>query len=239
MKEKKKKQQAVAKVAASAHTSVFDLTRIKPTDYGAPLAQLFHSVEWHDAMVRRNKLLRGYLASCDKTELMKRHLALDRKIADMLLDALVGYHDKLENIRSSRTITLSEYKNDFVKTADQTELYNNFQQKLDIACSMFDMAEGQLLDAKELLRKLDPDLYLSEFDGIEAVLSTLRSQSCLRYRNEHPELSDLYTDYISNLEVVVLKHTYEFLKEFKPLHDRLVAEGKVKRFSNEEVKPLY
>ena len=67
----------------------------------------------------------------------------------------------------------------------------------------------------------------------------MRSQSCLRYRNEHPELSDLYTDYISNLEVVVLKHTYEFLKEFKPLHDRLVAEGKVKRFSNEEVKPLY
>lgn len=227
----KELQKKIAKAEMSASSKIFDLARIQPEHYAAPLAQLFHSPEWVDKMQLRNKTSRLCLSQQEgvRKEGMKRIMDIDKQLGTMLLNALVFYYSKVENARSSRNITLQEYVKDFIKTPEQWELYKDFQRKIDTSVALADMTETMLTDAKDILHKIDPECLLAEFDGIKSALKPLQNFSKLRYRNWHPDLMDMYTDYISDLEVVVNKHTIDYVNAFKKRADELLEKGEIKK----------
>lgn len=227
---KEQQQQEVRSLARRSFA--YDLSKVEPEHYAAPLGQLFHTPKWIETMKRRNKLVRSLIASRDNTGIFKKIDETDRQVKDMIFMAMVEYQKKLP---TARRICLKDYFTDFVKTPEQHEIYADFKMHLNLAVAIFDCAEAILTDAQADLKKLDPTSLLQEFDGLKYALAPLRNFSDLRYHNQHPELSEIFMDYIEDVQTKLTFRTKEYLDAYSVKYRDLDAKHLLKSGTDEVI----
>lgn len=225
MSKSKPHKEVIGKSAAMLLAYNYDLARIDVREYAAPLGTLFHSQAWKDIFTRRNVLARA--ATTGAYAAFKQMEEIDRKVASMILHAMFDYYRVREKQIDGKTINLREFFNDFVRTPEQKELYEQFSLDVNSSVALVDVLESMLIDAKSTLRQLDPALVLGEFDNVKQALKPLQDFSFLSHRDEHDKLSALFADYAEEVEEYLRMKTSLFVHEYTELRQALVNSGEM------------
>lgn len=218
-------KELLAEVKNSTFAYNYDLTRVDPREYAAPVGALFQSQTWKDLFIRRNTLFRA--AQHGDANAFRQIEQIDRKVALLLLQSMFQYAQRRQNSIDGRTVSLNEYFDDFVRTKEQHKLYDDFSMDLDCAMVLADILETFILDAKETLKKLDPALVLQEFDAIGHATKVLRDFTHIHHRDMPLELDSLFADNADEVEEYLRMKTALFVKKYKEKRAELVAEGKM------------
>lgn len=226
MAKTKTQQELLSNVRESSLTYNYDLTRVDPREYAAPLYILFNSEIWKDIFIRRNKLFRA--AMHGDVNAFRQIDQLDRKVGYMILQAMFKFSKERQEQIKGNIVTLDEYLDDFVRTEEQKELHNDFSLAVDTAIIVADILESTLNDAKDTLKKLDPSLILSEFDSINAATKALRDFTAIHHRDEHEELQTLFFDYVEEVEEYLRMKTLVYIEQHKNLRQSLINSGQIK-----------
>lgn len=228
-----KEQQRQEARSMARRMLAYDLSKVNPEHYAAPLGQLFHTPKWIETMKRRSKLVRSLMDNRDNTGIFKKIEETDRQVKEMIFTAMVEYQMKLPTVRR---ICLQDFFNDFIKTREQHEIYADFKIHLNLAIAIFDCAEAYLVDAREDLKKLDPTCLLQEFDGLKGAIKPLRDFSDLRYHGQHPELADIFTDFIEDVQTKLAFRTKEYLDAYTAKYKELEIKHELKPGTDEAIK---
>lgn len=205
----------------------YDLARCTPDDYIAILNTLFNSEKWHELFVRRAKFFR-VIANRSDAKAIREVDAIDTKAARLLLSTMVQFANARVKQQSGRVVTLREYFDDFVRTKEQEELYENFSNRLDSAIVLADILEVMLSDALDSLRQLDPSCVLGEFDGIKDAMKQLKDFTSIHHNKENNELTTIFCDFAEEVEDWIRPKIAIFLKKYKDHREALVARGELK-----------
>lgn len=240
MANNKKKEAMIAKAIAMPSLNSYDLSYLRGTDYAPCLEILFRSEAWVELFQHRNRLCQSVLKQGSDKRIIAEGLKKDdRKAADMLLQTLYSLTKKMDTIRNSRSVTLIEYFDEFIDTKEKKELFDSFLEKLDAAVFCADIITGMLLDAKSILKQIDPETCLTEFNGINEAIKAVRDFSSLRHKNENSELYEIWEEYADKVELAVYTKFKEFMAEYTPVKDRLFKEGKIDKNSHKNKEELY
>lgn len=225
MAKTRKQKDLLSEVKNSTLAYNYDLTRVDPREYAAPISAIFQSQIWKDMFIRRNTLFRA--AQNGDANAFKQIEQIDRKVALILLQGMFQYSQHRQNAIDGRTVSLNEYFDDFVRTKGQRELFNSFSLNLDCAMVLADILESFLLDAKETLVKLDPSLVLQEFDAINNATKILRDFTHIHHRDMHPTLDSMFADNAEETEEYLRMKTALFVEKYKAKRAELVSGGEL------------
>lgn len=226
MAKTKTQRELLSNISNSPVAFNYDLTRVRPDEYAAPLTVLFNSEKWKDVFIRRKKLFRAAMTRDQMA--LKQIIQIDQKVGMMLLSAMFQYSQERSKQIDGGKVTLNEYFTDFVRTPEQHELYDKFSLEIDMALCMSDIMENVLNDAKSSLRKLDPALVLSEYDALKEAMKALSDFSHIQHRDEHNDLTSLFLDYAEEVEDYLRIKTALFASQYKNLREALIAKGEIK-----------
>lgn len=185
------------------------------------LTQLFNSEDWKLTEERRNKLCKICTTKGDHTSIQKKIDTDDRKLAMMHLDKLRVLEIAYSSAHNVRMINLNANNKEFINSPENEEAYIKYQQNLNIAMFLADALHSALLDARSELKKIDPDIVLSEFNQLSPVISAVGDLNSYSRKDMPDELKAFYSDKLDELNEVIFDNAIEFIGEYNELKNKI------------------
>ena len=205
----------------------YDLSRCNTVEYASVLDALFNSTPWRDLFIRRAKFFR-IIANRVDTKAIREVDNIDTKAGKLLLASMVEFSLSRAKENSGRVVTLNEYLEDFVRTEEQFECYQDFSIRINSAEVIADILETMLDSAKNTLAKIDPSCVTQEFEGIKAALKALKNFTTLHHRMENEELTTMFCDFAEEVEDWLLPKAAIFYKQYQDKRENLISSGAMK-----------
>ena len=222
------KQDKRDKARMETWTKDFDLCAVAEMEWAAPLKSIFTSEAWSDLEKRRRTLFRVISHKPDImafTQLKKT----DAEMASLLFANMVEYACMSQQMSGERRISIREHFNDFIRTKEQKDAYQEYCDRIDSVVMLADVIEGMVMDALNLLHIIDPSVIVDEFKGVQNALKALQDFTSIHHKTEHNELTAAFCDFAEEVQEWIVPKTHLFLKQYEDKAQVLIKKGEMKR----------
>lgn len=214
------------KARSETWTKDIDLCGVSEMEWPAVLKRIFTSEAWTDLEKRRRTLFR---VISHKPDMMayQRIKKTDAEMASLLFGAMVEYSQLSQQMSSERRISIREHFDDFVRTDEQREAYQDYCDRIDSVMMLTDVMEGMVMDALNMLHKIDPTVIVDEYKGIQNALDALKDFTSIHHKNEHNELTADFCNFAEEVQEWLIPKTHLFLKQYDQKAQMLIKKGAI------------
>lgn len=214
------------KARLESWTKDFDLCAVDEMEWPAPLKSIFTSEVWTDLTKKRRTLFR---VISNKPDMMafQRLKKIDSEMANILFSSMIEYTLYSQQKSGERRISLKEHFTDFIRTDEQKEAYQDYCNRIDSVVMLTDVMEVMIMEALELLHKIDPTVIVDEFKGVQNALKALTDFTSLHHKDEHNELTYEFCDFVESVQDWLVPKTHIFLKKYEEKAQKLINKGEI------------